>query len=801
MLRSPVPDFFDDLPRPLTSVVGRDAEAATIVDRLRREGVRLLTLTGPGGVGKTRLALLVAEIAADDFPDGMIFVSLATIADPTHVLPAIARALGIRETASQPLLAQVGAALAGGRRLLTLDNVEHVAAAAPLILDLLNVAPELKVLVTSRTTLRLTGEHEFVVPPLSLPSRESRVESRETDARSLDARLLPLDSNAVRLFVERARAVRPDFVLTEENAPAVAEIVRRLDGLPLAIELAAARIKVLSPPALLARLANRLGVLTGGARDLPERQRTLRDAIAWSYDLLLTDEQALFRRLSVFAGGFTIEGAEAVAEGLGASPPSALDGIASLVDKSLVRLEDQEESDESGESRFGMLETVREFALERLEASGEAPTVRRLHAAHFLALAEAAWRGVGAPAPQKEALDRLESEDDNLNAALTWLAEDDPSGLLRLAGALLWYWYARGRRRQGREWLERALALPAATAAPPEILARALLAAGVLAHFRGDEARAVPALEAALTLWREVGDDWGVGYTLMVRGVVEEDAGRYDAAEPRFVEALASLRQARAEAATAITRYHLGVVAYGRGDLAEAERFLAEALAGPRDRWPGAAAYALQLRGLIAAETDEPDRAAELLGQSLVLFRDLRLREGVSDALAGYAVLAARLGQGEVAARLFGAVAAMDEVSGALFGLPERATYERILAELRASLGEPDFVRAEAAGRALSREEAIAEATAIAASADGNPALRASAAASGHPSAATDYSLTAREVEILRLVAQGRSNREIADELYISPRTAGTHVANVCGKLGVHNRAAAAARAYQLGIA
>jgi non-specific serine/threonine protein kinase len=334
------------------------------------------------------------------------------------------------------------------------------------------------------------------------------------------------------------------------------------------------------------------------------------------------------------------------------------------------------------------------------------------------------------------------------------------------------------------------------------IRARALLAAGVLAHFRGDDERAIPWLDEAARLWTVADDAWGIGYTELARGVVEEDAGRYDEAEPRLIAALTCLTDAGAATGGALAHFHLGVVAYGRGNLAEAERYLTATLtlAGPPERRGTAAAYALQLRGLIAAESGDADRAAALLGESLAICRSLGNPAGISDALAGFAVLAARVGQAERGALLFGAVAAMDEISGARFGLPERITYERVVGKLRAALGEAAFAAAEAAGRKLSIEETIAEATAIAPEAEAEPARQAEAARPERI-AADQHGLTAREIEILGLLAQGRSNREIAEELFISPRTAGTHVANLCGKLGVHNRAAAAARAFQIGLA
>ena len=455
------------LPVPLTPLVGREREVAAIRARLGRGGVRLLTLIGTGGVGKTRLALhAAAGLGPTDgwpdggpggapYPDGVRLAALAALRDPALVPQVVAAAVGVREEPGRPLVDTLADALRPRRLLLVLDNCEHVLpGAAPAVAALLAACPRLAVLATSRGALRLTGEHEYPVLPLPLPAPPDPVRPPTPAALSR--------CEAVALFAQRAAAVRPDFALTGENAPAVAEVCRRLDGLPLAIELAAAQVKVLPPRALLARLSGRLAVLVGGPRDAPARQQTLRATLDWSHALLDGKERVLFRRLAVFAGGWTLDAAEAVCNCPDGSSPGALPGLGQLLDKSLLR--QQEPPD--GEPRFAMLETVREYALERLEQSGEAAAIRRRHAGHFLAMAERAAPALAGPG-QRGWLERLEAEHDNLRAALGWsiAADDESAAALRLAGALGRFWEVRGHLTEGRRWLERALAVGAA--APP----------------------------------------------------------------------------------------------------------------------------------------------------------------------------------------------------------------------------------------------------------------------------------------------------------------------------------------------
>lgn len=640
---------FNNLLVPPNPLIGREQELVAIRVALADPGVRLLTLSGPGGVGKTRLALQVALDLLGEFRDGVCFVTLATISDPALLGSTIAQALELAEVGGQPIDDLLKSYLRDKQMLLVLDNFEQVAAAAPLIASLLANAPQLKALVTSRVVLHLSGEHELPVPPLALPN-----------VQSLPPVEMLSQYASVSLFVARARAVRSGFMLTPSNAAAVAEICARLDGLPLAIELAAAWIKLLTPQELLAKLEQRLSLLTGGARDLPARQQTLRSTIAWSYNLLDAPAQALFRRLGVFIAGCTLDAVETIcAEPLAApaDQQSVLPALLSLIDQSLLRQEEQPD----GSVRFVMLETLREFALECLVASAEDSSHRQHHACYYLRLAEAAKPHLQ-DTEQEAWLARLETEHDNLRAALDWCCRS-PAGVgigLRLVEVLWEFWLVRGYISEGRSWIATTLALPA-TSQLSAVRARALCGGGRLAWAQNDWTHASRLLEDSLAISRDLADDAASATTLNYLGQVAEAQGNYQRAAVLFDQSLALFQQIgdREGSATALTSR--AQIAQAQGDYEGAAGLLERSLRlfqelGDRRGW----AAALTVQGQIRHTQGQYNDAVELFETALAVFQSLGYRHGMAWALTN-------LGQVVQAQGDYGRAATLFEQSIALF--------------------------------------------------------------------------------------------------------------------------------------
>ncbi len=862
--------YFHHAFSPLTPLIGRDHEVQGALILLGNLEVRLLTITGPGGVGKSRLALEVALDVQREFTDGCCSVELAHFTTPEQVELGIAQALGLR-VRGRELFERLKTFLREKHLLLLLDNFEQVPAAAPLLSELLSACPRLKILVTSRAVLRLQGEFEFPVLPLSVP-----------DLHHLPSPEALVQYGAVALFVQRAQAISRDFRVTEENASAVAGICARLDGLPLAIELAAAHTKLLPPHQLLVRLERPLDVLTRGGPDLPLRHKTLRDTIAWSYDLLMTEEQRVFRRLSVFVGGCTLEAAEVVCTDPGELINHVMHMIESLLDKSLL----QQVKQESGESRLLMLETIREYGLERLAASGELERTRDAHAAYYLALAEQALLEV----IQSIWMEQLEQERDNLSAALHWLLERKAvEEALRLAGALRKFWFESGHLNEGLDFLERAVAAMREdnVTASHQVRAKALYAIGWILYWQSDFERARALAQESLELARQGGDMRGAASALRLLGTIESELEDDDTAGDAFIEeSLLLFRETGDEAGIAAILLTLGAKAFFRGEFARTLDLCGESLALFKilgDSWfiavdlhflgwasfclgahatasrlseesvalfrtlgnQGYTAQALTILGCEVAALGKEAAAAPLLQEALELAKKgerwedtalalcnlghLALRQGnkaralarygeslaeLTDAwttgrltmrtrwipassLEGLGEMALSQGQAALTVRLFAAAETL-RVSGTYrnpIGM-QQPYYERTLTEARAQLGAEAFAALWAEGRAMIPEEVLAVQDHIFGSEQVDASTPGYLTTTPSPGV-----LTARQVEVLRLLAAGLTNQQIADRLVISRRTVNIHVDSIYKKLGITSRSAATRYAIEHGLA
>jgi predicted ATPase/DNA-binding NarL/FixJ family response regulator len=790
------------LPTPSSELIGRDAEVARLVTLLEDPATWLVTLTGPGGVGKTRLALAAAEAMQDRLTDGAIFVDLSAVVRAADTVLAIAQALGLREIAGQDQRSQIASFLRTKNLLLVLDNVEQIRDAGPEIAQIARQAGA-TVLVTSRAPLRVGGEREMPVPPLPLASRDATPDEL-------------LASDAGRLFVERARARDPSFGVDEQSAPLIAQICARLDGLPLAIELAAARSKLLPPRQLHDRLERTLTLLTHGDRNAPPRHLTMRDAIAWSYDLLAPEEQRLFRQLAIFAGGFTLDAAEWVGAREtppsggerhgGETPPSGggghggeaehdnvtastLDRLDALLDQSMV----VREVGIDGEPRFRMLETIRAYGLEQLEAAEEV-TLRDLHAGYFCQLTQT-LRPIVVTESARASLERLAADEPNLRAALTWLADRGlAADFGAMVAALSGYWFAYSNLYDADSWITQALTAREKISLPDQ--ARLLIAAAILSGFRGEAAQAERAYAEGLPLSRAMGDAFDVAMALTTYGASRNLQGQYTAAaalleEGRVVAAsIADPRQRAAMMGRALA--NLGVTARGQGDLAAAR----DLATGARQCYEGLGFDLAETRALmdlaeIARDQDDLPQMVAHYQTCLAQTGDRGDMRVVCVALSGIASAATAWDQPRSAVLLYAAADAVRERVGLAVSLAsDRTVTESSLATLRAGMSEAQFATIWAEGRALSLAQALAIAATVAPAADGPK--------SAQP--VDPYLLTRRERDVLRLLAAGQTDRDIAEALFIGLRTVSWHVGSILGKLGVSTRREAAAKARADGL-
>ncbi|HEX5414878.1 MAG TPA: tetratricopeptide repeat protein [Chloroflexota bacterium] len=804
----------NNLPLPLNRLIGREREVTAVKGLLVT--TRLLTLTGAGGSGKTRLALQVATDLLDEFAHGVWWVELAALSDPLLVPEVVASVIGIPERAGYPVTETLADAIRPKHLLLVLDNCEHLlAACVQLIEALLRTCPQLRVLITSREALAITGETTWLVLPLQVPDTFQPL--------SIEGLLA---YEAVQLFVERARSVVPSFTLTTENASAVVRLCRRLDGMPLAIELAAARIRALSVEQIVARLDDAYRILTGGSRSALPRQQTLRAAMDWSYDLLSAPEQACFRRLAAFSGSFSLEAAEVIGVGESGAPYDVLDVLSSLIEKSLVLVEQRR-----GEARYRLLEPIRQYGQDKLRKLAEAETVRRTHRdwyAHLAARAEVELL----EAQQESWVERLESEHDNLRSALGWSLAHQEAETAAQIGAAIWrFWLLRGHLSEGRNFLQRALA---GFSDKNAARAKALNVAAILASLQDDYQAARTLAEESLALSRALAERRQTGYALYILGRLARIAGNYAVAATFFEESLSLFRElgqrhdialvlsglaltvlclGDGERATALCEEslaasrelgdprgvaswlaNLGMIMLARGDDKRAKELGEESLVIRRSLgYKGGCAHSLAILGRIALQQGAYERATVCYKESLTLRQETGEKEGIATALEGLAAVAGMQGQSVSAARLSGSAEALRTLLGAPLTPIDRPSYQQTIAALRAQLGESTFRKAWTEGHAMTLEEAIAEAVQVKARAQSPATLPPAPLETPltSPSRPNPSGLTAREIDVLRLLTRGLTTTQIAQQLVISPRTADAHLRSIYSKLAVTTRAAA----------
>ena len=755
------------LPRPLTSFIGRERELA--LARRLLAGSYLVTLTGPGGSGKTRLCIALAAEVAGDYPDGVYFVPLAPVRDPGLVPSTIAQSLGLQDARDRPLMDHLISQLHDRQVLLVLDNFEHLLAGAPAVARLLRETSALRILVSSRSSLRVSGEQECPVPPLAVPDPRTRPTPEGLAT-----------CESVRLFAERAAAVAPDFAVNEGNASAIAQIARRLDGLPLAIELAAARVKLLPPEAILARLEHSLRLLTGGGRDLPDRQQTLRATIAWSHDLLTEGARRLLATCSVFAGGASLEAIETVCDAAVDIGLPVLDGLAELVDQSLMR-----QLRRPGPARYALLETIREFAAERLDRMPEAGRVRAAHAAAFLALVEADGR-LQPGLARKDWLERIEAEHNNIRAAIGWYREHNPPAALRMAAAMTAFWSLRGHHTEGRQRLDELLALVAELS-----LARvsALNGAAWLAIDQGDYVHGAGLLSESIGLGRALGDTVGEAIATVYLGRCKLSSLDTAAGAPDVQRAVALVSQTGDGPATTLVMFYSGIVAllsgqpeaacdvFGRCAAMAAELGLAQLTGRAR-----------QMLGYSLLDLGELAAARAALAEGVPVSMEIGDRWIVQIGLGGFIGLAVKTGRPRLALRLAGAADAFRAANEFSMPAPMQEIVDRWLGPARAKAGRAAG-RLVAEGRRLSPEEAVRLALA------NEPDDAAPPGPQG-----SRPTLTRRETEVAALAARGLTNRDIAAQLFLSVRTVEVHVDHILTKLGFRTRTQLAAWAYEEGL-